>query len=134
MMLPEEYKEYAEILVHQWPNPLGGEPTTSFEWKGPINAPVEIGWDFSRKLGGESRLPWRLKKIGTSYHGFAYIYVREDIPLFPKTVQWLETRWLAHCRAFNTLEARIVLTAHVWGLAYVHPNEEPRWSCLGRRR
>jgi hypothetical protein len=133
-MLPEEFVEYAEIIEFVQPNPLTGEYIYSFEWKGSAHAPVRIGCFSTERILADPAFPFSLKQIGEDrFRGFL-VFVRTDVPINFKVIQFLENRWFKHCRAFNYFQARIIMTLHVWGLAYAKPYENPSWGCVGKKR
>jgi hypothetical protein len=127
------YSEFAEIKTTRHDNPLGGEPTFSFEWVGSSHAPVRIT-DYFKPFLNDSNFPFKLEAIDRNFSNGVTLYRRTNVPINLRLIQFLEFRWLKHCKAFDGLQARIILALHVWGLAYVPDWEAPSWSCVGRRR
>jgi hypothetical protein len=136
-MLPEEFFEYAELVIHSQPNPLsvhGGDFIHSFEWKRSPHAPLKVSYLLGKTLLQDPDIPFKLKLIDEDFPKNQVTLVRTDVPINFKVIQFLEYRWVKHCKAFNYFEARIIMTLHVWGLAYVDSYEKPSWGCVGKSR
>jgi hypothetical protein len=127
------YSEFATIRATRHDNPLGGEPTFSFEWVGSPHAPVRVT-DYFRPFLSNSNFPFKLEKVDKYPVVGVTLYRRTDVLINLRLIQFLEARWLNHCEAFDGFQMRLIMTLHVWGLAYVPEWETPSWSCVGRRR
>lgn len=107
----------AQILVHRefiYPNRC----VESYEWSGDIGAKICI----SSQSFDVSVLPWPMKFIETDWRR-GDIYIRTDVNF------WLITYTLNKIkRVFDSINARIILTAHVWGLVIVKECEVIEWK------
>jgi hypothetical protein len=136
-MLPEDFSEYAELIIDSRPNPLsvrGGDFINSFEWKGSAHAPLRVSYLLGEIILEDPDFPFKLKLINKDPFTKQLTFVRTDVPINFKAIQFLEYLWLKHCRAFNYFQARIIMTLHVLGLAYVEPYKTPSWGCVGKKR
>jgi hypothetical protein len=124
--------DYAEIIITHNELPLGRH-YLSYEWKGKPTQLVRI----SRKAidFGEldiDKIPWPLAQVDEDYQWGITYYARKDA--------WFGLyRWLVVFRYFlrrkvELIYYRLLLTAMVWGLAWIPQSEIPTWRHLGRRR
>ena len=132
-MLPEQFTEYARIRCDHQQNPLFEEENIlSFFWEGSQKAPVKIKWG-DREIIEHPNFPFKLIKIDNDPLNGYDTYARTDTTLNLKIIQFLEWRWLQHCKAFNYFQMQIIMTLHIWGAAYVETAEEPSWACVGKK-
>jgi hypothetical protein len=113
--------KYAEIKETRHLLPTDRYYST-YEWVGRPWLPVLINC-LDIKL-----LPWKLKLVREDYLMMAGIYVRTD------KLYWLTGMAICIKNIWNGLEARIVMTAFVWGLAYVPPYVVPNWGCMFKKK
>ncbi len=110
-----------------------GHGITTYEWKGPARGKVIITSDL---LVAEptllDELPWLLMKIADNPLSDTAWYVRRDVygGLWWRLVAF--AMWLHQAR--RPLSVRIILTLHIWGLAYCPEGEPVSWKQVGKRR
>ena len=99
-----------------------------WEWHGSKTLPIALS---------ESEFeisPVPLRKIALDNEHFeTTVYVRKDIGSWWALYYWLVGRWLTHTYYFERFQQKLIVTAHVWGLAYIPPGEVPNWECIGKR-
>ena len=119
----------AQLIGHTKQLPLTGRVIT-YEWQGDRRWPVWVS-DIVLETTRFEDLPWPLKKIERDPSRRAWLCVRTDVGPLP----YLYHRLRAAIRdAISPVYYRLILTAHVWGLAYVPQWEAPSWRHLGRKR
>lgn len=98
----------------------------TYEWDGPLTAPVIVDGRFSRELG---KLPWPLHMIEWRFELDGGLYVRTD-------VRWwrITAARYALIKAWEWFTVRCVLTLYVWGLATREPGRIPSWRDIGWKR
>jgi hypothetical protein len=131
-MLPEEFTKYSNIIVNRIPSPLHGKDILSFDWEGSPKDPTKVKWH-DQDLLDHPNFPFKLRLIRYDVLSGTKTYIRTDVSVNIKTIQFLENRWLQHCKAFNYFQAQIIMTLHIWGLAYVDCYEIPSWACVGKK-
>lgn len=122
----------AHIICHQHQLPLGKYYTT-YEWEGKKNWPIFID---DRFLGiyGVPRIktfPWPLKLVDRQGDMLISVYMRTDTT-FPHW--WITKLRISIGKFIHPIYCRLILTAMVWGLAYVPDYEVPSWKHLGKRK
>lgn len=118
----------ADIIGHTHYVPSGHHYAT-FEWVGPTHAPVEISIDLWHEVGA---LPWPLQIIERYYERDTVLAVRLD-GHNRLWAYWHDWRVRAK-QAWQWVSVRLILTAQLWGAAYVPPGEVPSWCHLGKTR
>lgn len=118
-------------------NPLSGwRYLDCIEWLGDPSLPLIYDTRKMELFEREGLIPWNLEKqqnseldgyamFGTYYRtdaGMSYIYYRfqSDVLWFVNKLKWIGSA--------------LIMTAMVWGLAYVPMGEYPTWQHLGRKR
>lgn len=119
--------EYAEIRVSQ-SEFLGRLMERRYEWIGPLAAPVRVQYHQCLDL---SELPWRLTKLYDDFLWGGAVCVRQD---GPRALTGRITKARYVCRtAATSVRCRVIMTAMLWGLAHVPPNEIPSWCHLWKK-
>jgi hypothetical protein len=114
--------KYAEIKETRHLLPMDRYYST-YEWIGSPWWPVRIEhyWDVKQ-------FPWKLKLAKEDFLMMRGIYVRTD------KLYWLTGIAICIRDIWAGLEVRIVMTAFVWGLAYVPPYAVPNWGCMFKKK
>jgi len=120
--------EYAQIIGTRHSLPFGRHYVT-YEWLGKPTMPVQIAFGYEDEILGH--LPWSLKEVQKDYCHLTTIYVRKDGALAIMAAFTAAKYWL-RCR-FIKIYHRLIITAMVWGLAYVPEAEVPSWKDIGRK-
>lgn len=117
----------------------------TYTWDGPADGLIEIDseklyhatgqdycWnEFPQRL---TCFPWPLRKVADHPH-----FCR-DTALYARTDKGNRLNWLRHIVKYRSecvytwLKYRLILTAHVWGLAHVPANAPISWSHLKKPR
>jgi len=122
-------KEIAKIIIHNHELAFGRRYET-YEWDGKPWWPVEISKIYENEL---DNIPWPLKKIGeSSWMSETGIYIRKDgaLAIWAFLVDMkIRVSWF-----IQWFYVRLIMTAMVWGLAYVPVSEIPSWRHLGKRK
>ncbi|MBD2005613.1 MULTISPECIES: hypothetical protein [Cyanophyceae] len=120
--------EETYILVRSHINPLDGSVYKTYEWQD-TSAPVRI----NRELYPEIKDLWQIEVIKEDR--LYLTCIRTDTP-FPWYAYHRFQRDICKLVDFFKYEigCRLILTAQVWGLAYVPPGEVPNWKHLGKKR
>ncbi len=120
------------IIVTRTDLPLG-RVSFSYEWDGEPNWPIRISGYYLDEHPLET-LPWPLMKVedGERWLDDAAIYMRKD-------GRWAIYAWFTKARYsikkfLHPIYYRLIITAMVWGLAYVPEATVPSWRNLGRKR
>jgi hypothetical protein len=118
--------QYARIIIHQHEIARGRHYQT-YEWDGSPYWPVRV--DAYEAQEWLNSYPWPLHKISTDPFGGDYAtYMRLDI-----LGGWWARGYVARRLAVQSLKwfhCRLVMTAMVWGFAFVPIYEEPQWKHL----
>ncbi len=124
--------EAAEILVHTKRNPLDGSVVVcGYSWVGSPYAQVSL----ERRLWEDrDRMPWQLESIFSDNFESRVIAVRVDVPVPFYAYHRFERDVLAIVSALLWCRALLILTAMVWGFAYVPQGVFPSWEHLFQRR
>jgi hypothetical protein len=126
-------REYAR-LVYQRQELIDGRYLVTVKWEGNPCLPIVVDPRFSSREFEIAQQSWPLVKIGQTRDWMkpCDVYARTDVGLgIPARYHRLRY-WLR--RKTGPLKARIVMTAMIWGLAYVPEGEIITWSHLGKRR
>ncbi len=122
----------AQVIITTNELPLG-RVSYSFQWEGEPNWPISISRYFLDEFPLET-MPWPLMKVreGESILDDYAIYMRKD-------GHWAIYAWFTKARYsikrfLQPIYCRLIITAMVWGLAYVPEATVPSWRNLGRKR
>ena len=118
--------EYAEIIITD--HDLGmGRYYQTYAWCG---KPTDLIMINDRYKDGIKNLPWPLRLIDRTCD--MGIYVRKDAFL---GIYQLWVRLMVFARRITgKTYYRLIMTAMVWGLAYIPEAEIPHWKHLGKKR
>lgn len=122
----------AHIICHQHQLPLGRYYTT-YEWEGKKHWPIFIDDRFLGIYGVPriEHLPWPLELVDRRGDVLISVYMRKDTTI----PYWLLTKIKYKIKKFfYPVYCRLILTAMVWGLAYVPDYEVPSWKHLGKKK
>lgn len=119
----------AKIVWHRHVNPLTGDMWDTPEWVGDPCGMVFI------YHSGIDKLLWSYEIVENRLiDRGGYLIIRTDT--FPCYVY---ARFQANCWRFwnwvkSAIGARLILTLHIWGLAYVPYGDIPSWEHIGGKR
>lgn len=101
-----------------------GKYILSYEWEGGLREPVSISLDVDI-----SKFPFPLIAIPEQGFTFSRTYIRTDVSFwqFP----YMRVKILNFLRDIN---ARLIMTAHIWGLVRVYEAEIPTWKHAFKNR
>ena len=120
----------AKIIVHSHEIALGRSYLT-FEWDGPAWGVISISGELLCEIELKY-LPWELVKVDYRAATDSHYYARADV------ARGLWAKFVLECNfvrsALSEFKARLIMTAHVWGLAYVPENCYPDWEHIGKKR
>lgn len=117
----------ARIVCTQHQLPLGKHYIT-YEWEGKKHWPVII----SDRYLNIYDLPWPLELIDRDWvSSYTGVYMRTDTK-FP--FWWFTKIRVSIGKLIRPIYYRLILTAMVWGLAYVPNYEAPSWKHLGKKK
>ena len=123
--------EEAEIICHAIPDPAcEGCTITRFEWRGDRRKPAKVFIGPADRIERLEDLPWPLKVIERDHAIDLAVVVRLDSGLSCH-YYWCRA---AMRRLKQWLSVRLILTAQVWGFAYVPYGEIPSRKHLFRKR
>ncbi len=121
--------EYAEIIFHEKRNPLTGNSFIArYEWQGSPYLPVKIERAFWKEA--QHLLPCRLEVIDESWLYCYVVAIRTDVTIPSYAYYRFESDVLRLVDAMKWVGGSLVLTAQVWGLAYVPIGAYPSWQHL----
>lgn len=125
-------KDYAQILVKR-SEIARGRYHLEFEWVGSPYWPIRINWQIFES-DDFKQLPWPIKEIENADEWRGTIiktFLRTDVPWHLSWLEWKLRRGLR--RLFGLIYERLIISAMVWGLAYVPEGEAPSWKHLGKK-
>jgi hypothetical protein len=118
---------YSRIISHYHELPFGRHYITH-EWEGKPNQPAFISYFSWTEI---KDYPWPLTKIGDRPEEGGALYARKDGWLWANSY-WMRGRlWIR--KRLELVYYRLIMTAMVWGLAYVDPGSIPSWRDIGKR-
>ncbi|OGH07449.1 MAG: hypothetical protein A2W22_03205 [Candidatus Levybacteria bacterium RBG_16_35_11] len=116
---------YADIVITRYKLPLDRHYCT-YKWEGKITYPVILDPRWTEI----DKLPFPLKCIEENY-SHKNVYIRKDAG-FGLWWRWVTLKyWLK--QKINPIYYRLMITAMVWGLAYVDQGAIPSWRDLGKK-